>query len=128
MEPNLLEDDEVDVYNLKSHPVRPVPHEPVVPLVIPLPHEVRDVMRVGGGTPAQAVASSIQRCIFDESYMPTIRAIGAGAVNQACKGIAIARGHVAIRGLDLLCAPGFDNVPGDDGQEISSMVFRLSVR
>lgn len=123
----VVDEDEVDVYNLKSQPVPAAPSEPV-PIVHPLAHEAREVMRVGGGTPAQAVASSIQRCIFDESYMPTIRAIGAGAVNQACKGIAIARGHVAIRGLDLLCAPGFDNVPGDDGYEISSMVFRLSVR
>jgi stage V sporulation protein S len=66
--------------------------------------------------------------ILDEIRMPMIRAIGAGAVNQAAKGIAIARGMVAVRGLDLGCAVGFDNVVGDNGEEISSMVFRLFLR
>ena len=128
MEPLTIAEDEHDIYNLKSRPAPP-PQRIHEPLVVPQPlADVREVMRVGGGTPAQAVASSIQRSIFDESYMPTIRAIGAGAVNQAVKGIAIARGHVAVRGLDLGCAPGFDNVSGDDGVEISSLTFRLFLR
>lgn len=128
MEPMVavVDDDEVDVYNLKSQPVvRPTP----TPLPVPQPlMDMRDVMRVGAASPPQAVASSIQRSIFDESYLPTIRAIGAGAVAQACKGIAIARGHVAVRGLDLGVAIGFDNVPGDNGTEISAQTFRLFLR
>lgn len=86
------------------------------------------VMRVSATSPPQAVASSIQHSIFQEAYLPTIRAIGAGAVAQACKGIAIARGHVAVRGLDLGCAIGFDNIQGDNGHEISAQTFRLFLR
>ena len=105
------DEDDSDIFNLRSPPP-----------------QVRDVMRVGASSPPQAVASSIQRSIFDESHLPTIRAIGAGAVAQACKGIAIARGHVAIRGLDLGVAIGFDNVAGDNGMEISAQTFRLFLR
>ena len=127
MEPMAVADDDedgLDVFNLKSSPVPQAPR--TLPLV-PVP-EVRQVMRVGAASPPQAVASSIQRSIFDESHLPTIRAIGAGAVAQACKGIAIARGHVAVRGLDLGVAIGFDNVAGNDGGEISAQTFRLFLR
>jgi stage V sporulation protein S len=86
------------------------------------------VMRVGASSPPQAVASSIQHAIFDESILPVVRAIGAGAVAQACKGIAIARGQVAVRGLDLGCAIGFDNITGENGNEISAQTFRLFLR
>ena len=36
-----------------------------------------------------------------------MQAIGAGAVNQAIKAIAIARGFVAPSGIDLVCIPAF---------------------
>ena len=36
-----------------------------------------------------------------------IQAIGAGALNQSMKAIAIARGYVAPTGLDLVCVPAF---------------------
>lgn len=87
-----------------------------------------NVMRVSATSPPQAVASSIMHAIFDESVLPVIRAIGAGAVAQACKGIAIARGQVAVRGLDLGTAIGFDNIMGDKGSEISAQTFRLFLR
>lgn len=36
-----------------------------------------------------------------------IHTIGAGALNQAIKAIAIARGHIMSNGLDLRCKPCF---------------------
>jgi stage V sporulation protein SpoVS len=86
------------------------------------------VMRVSATSPPQAVASSINHSIFEDQMLPTIRAIGAGAVAQTCKGIAIARGQVAVRGHDLLVSIGFDNVTADDGSEISAQTFRLVLR
>lgn len=86
------------------------------------------LMKVGASTPPQAVANSIARSIFDESKFPIMRAVGAGAVAQACKGIAIARGIVAPKGLDLACIIGFETVMGDNGQEISAQVFHLYPR
>jgi stage V sporulation protein S len=85
-------------------------------------------MRVSASSSPQAVAGSIRAVIFEDSRMPVIRAIGAGAVAQACKGIAIARGYVATRGLDLSTNIGFDTVVGDEGQDVSAQVFRLFVR
>jgi stage V sporulation protein S len=85
-------------------------------------------MRVSAGSTPQSIANSIRGAIFDSNQMPTIRAIGAGAVAQACKGIAIGRSHVAIRGLDLGCAIGFESIRGDDGSRLSAMTFRLFLR
>jgi stage V sporulation protein S len=90
--------------------------------------EVPNLMRVGAGSPPHQVAASIRVVICDENQMPTIRAVGAGAVNQACKAIAIARGYVAPRGIDLAVTIGFDTIIGDDGEEISSQIFRLFAR
>ena len=39
-----------------------------------------------------------------------IQAIGAGALNQAIKSIAIARGFVAPGGIDLVCVPAFTDI------------------
>jgi len=86
------------------------------------------LMKVSASTPPQAVASSIAKSIFDSSQFPVLRAIGAGAVAQACKGIAIARGIVAPRGLDLACTIGFDTIKGEGGQDISAQVFFLYAR
>lgn len=87
-----------------------------------------NLMRVSATSPPQAVASSIHKAIFDERQMPIIRAIGAGAVAQACKGIAIARGLVATRGHDLATTIGFDTIKGDTGSDISAQTFHLFLR
>ena len=39
-----------------------------------------------------------------------MQAIGAGAINQAIKAVAIARGFVAPSGVDLVCVPAFAEV------------------
>jgi stage V sporulation protein S len=87
-----------------------------------------NLMRVSATTPPQAVASSINKAIFNEHYMPVVRAVGAGAVAQAVKGIAIARGLVATRGRDLATTVGFDTIMGDEGREISAQTFHLFLR
>ncbi|MBC7286597.1 MAG: stage V sporulation protein S, partial [Armatimonadetes bacterium] len=45
-----------------------------------------------------------------------LQTIGAGALNQAIKSIAIARGFLAPSGIDLICYPAFVDVE-IDGQE-----------
>ena len=44
-----------------------------------------------------------------------VQVVGAGALNQAIKAVAIARGFVAEAGMDLVCAPSFAEV-AIDGQ------------
>jgi len=79
------------------------------------------VLRVGAGSNPQSVASAIAHSVY-ETRSAKIRAVGAGAVNQAVKAIAIARGYTAPRGLDLVCVPGFSTIESHDGQ-ISAIVF-----
>jgi stage V sporulation protein S len=87
-----------------------------------------NIMRVSNTTPPQAIASAIKKAITEDPDVSIIiRAIGAGAVAQACKGIAIARGLVAVSGRDLFCAIGFDTIRGNSGDEISAQTFHLIV-
>lgn len=81
------------------------------------------VLRVSASSPPQAVAAAISKSIFDSHSFPILRAIGHGAVGQACKAIAIARGFTAARGIDLAVTMGFETITNDDGKEISAMVF-----
>lgn len=82
-----------------------------------------NILRVSAGSNPQAVASAIAHAIY-ETRTCKIRAVGAGAVNQAVKAIAIARGYAAPRGIDLTCIPGFASIESHDGQ-ISAIVFTI---
>lgn len=81
-------------------------------------------LRVSAGSNPQSVASAIAHAIYENKQVK-LRAVGAGAVNQAVKAIAISRGYVAPRGLDLTCKPGFTTIESRDG-EISAIVFAIS--
>lgn len=43
-----------------------------------------------------------------------MQAVGAGALNQAVKAVAIARGFVAPMGINLVCIPAFTEVEIDN--------------
>ena len=81
-------------------------------------------LRVSASSNPQSVASAIAHAIYDNRQVK-LRAVGAGAVNQAVKALAIARGYVAPKGLDLTCKPGFTTIESRDG-EISAIVFAVS--
>jgi stage V sporulation protein S len=81
-------------------------------------------LRVSAGSNPQSVASAIAHAIYDKREVK-LRAVGAGAVNQAVKAIAIARGFVAPRGMDLTDKPGFTTIDSRDGA-ISAMVFHIT--
>lgn len=82
-----------------------------------------NILRVSAGSNPQGVASAIAHAIY-ETRTCKVRAVGAGAVNQAVKAIAIARGYAAPRGIDLTCIPGFASIESHDGQ-ISAIVFTI---
>jgi stage V sporulation protein SpoVS len=69
---------------------------------------------------AWAIVRSIQN-----GHLPIMRALGHGAVGQAVKAQIIARGLAAPLGLDLLYLPCFDNVLGEEGKELSVIVWRV---
>jgi stage V sporulation protein S len=85
-----------------------------------------NILRISAGSNPQAVASAIAHSIY-ETQVCKMRAVGAGAVNQATKAIAIARGFTAPRGIDLVCIPGFASIESKDGT-ISAIVWTVEPR
>ena len=68
-----------------------------------------DVIRVAAESRTSAVAGAIAG-VVREHKRAEVQAIGAGAVNQAIKATAIARGYWHEDGLDVICIPEFTTV------------------
>lgn len=83
------------------------------------------ILRVSATSNPSSVGSAIAHAVYDSKPV-AVRAIGAGAVNQAVKAITIARGYVAETGYNLTCIPGFTNVQMKDAI-LSAMVFRIVI-
>ena len=75
------------------------------------------------GTKSNPVAGALAN-VFREKDSVEIQAIGAGALNQAIKAIAIARGFVAPAGKNLVCIPAFTDIviDGDERTAIKLIV------
>lgn len=83
------------------------------------------VIKVSGSANPTSVASVLARAVVEgQGSKVKMRAIGAGAVNQATKACAIARGFVAARGIDLSFIVGFEDVEGNEGKTISALVWK----
>lgn len=74
-----------------------------------------DVLRISTKSNPNSVAGAIAGLI-KEKGRAEMQAIGAGALNQAIKAIAIARGFVAPSGVDLICIPAFTEIKIDDDE------------
>jgi stage V sporulation protein S len=85
--------------------------------------ENETVLRVSGGSSATALASAISHGIYDGKKV-ALRAIGAAAVNQAVKAVAIAQSYVGARGLTLSIRPGFTDVVMPDGT-VTAIVLKV---
>ena len=68
-----------------------------------------EVLKVSSKSNPNSVAGALANA-FRERGLVEIQAIGAGALNQAVKAVAIARGFVAPAGVDLVCIPAFAEV------------------
>jgi stage V sporulation protein S len=68
------------------------------------------------------VAGAITSSIHEDGTV-TLRAIGAGAVNQALKATVSARQHLAGGGFDMVVRPGMVKVPGKDNTPVTAMVL-----
>lgn len=84
-------------------------------------------LRVAARTPTPELASAISHALYDGKPV-VLRAIGAGAVNQAVKAIVVAQSYVAQRGMVLANRPGFLTIPmdGEDRTAITFHVFTVS--
>ena len=68
-----------------------------------------DVIKVARKSRTTAVAGAIAGTVR-QTRRADVQAIGAGAVNQAVKAVAIARGYLAEDGIDVICIPSFIEV------------------
>ncbi len=85
-----------------------------------------EVLKVGTSSTPKAVAGAIA-AIARNDKTTEIQAIGAGAVNQAVKSIAIARGYVAPNGIELVCIPAFGQIEVE-GELKTSIMFIVEKR
>lgn len=113
-----LQDDRATFYNTESDdylddvPVR----DPGKP----------DVIKVSAKSRSTAVAGAIAAVIREHRYAE-VQAIGAGAVNQAVKALAIARGYLSGDQIDIVCTPYFTEVD-IEGQERTAVRFIVEPR
>jgi stage V sporulation protein S len=68
-----------------------------------------DIIKVSANSRTSAVAGAIAGVVREHNHAD-VQAIGAGAVNQAVKAVAIARGYLHEDGLDIVCLPEFTTV------------------
>lgn len=85
-----------------------------------------EILRVSAKTDPKELAGAIAGSLRERGKAEC-HAIGAGAVNQAVKGIAIARGFAATSGTDVICVPFFFD-SDIDGRETTGIGFRIERR
>lgn len=74
-----------------------------------------EILKVSTKSNPNSVAGALAN-VFREKGSVEIQAVGAGALNQAIKAVAIARGFMAPSGKNLICIPAFQDI-NIDGEE-----------
>ena len=74
-----------------------------------------ETLKVSSKSNPSSVAGALAN-VFREKGNVEIQAVGAGALNQAIKAVAIARGFMAPSGKNLVCIPAFADIT-IDGEE-----------
>jgi len=85
-----------------------------------------EVLKVSAQSKPKSVAGALA-AVLREKGAAEVQAVGAGAVNQAIKAIAIARGFVAPNGIDLVTVPAFAEI-AIDGEERTAIRFIVEPR
>lgn len=85
-----------------------------------------ELIKVSARSRSTAVAGAIAGVIRQYDYAE-VQAIGAGAVNQAVKALAIAQGYLERDEIDIVSMPHFTEVE-IDGNERTAVRFRIEMR
>lgn len=80
-----------------------------------------ELLKVSASSNPKSVAGALA-AVIREKGTAEMQAVGAGAVNQAVKAIAICRGFVAPNGVNLVCIPAFAEIQ-IDGEERTAIKF-----
>jgi stage V sporulation protein S len=83
--------------------------------------EEMGVLKVAAKSSPNSVAGAISGVLREKGYVED-QVVGAGALNQAVKAIAISRGYVAPSGIDLICTPAFLDIE-INGEERTAIKF-----
>lgn len=71
-----------------------------------------DIIKVSANSRTSAVAGAIAGVMREHGHAD-VQAIGASAVNQAVKALALAKGYLAEDGINIVCVPNFVDVDID---------------
>ena len=85
-----------------------------------------EVLKISSKSNPNSVAGAIAGLV-KENERAEMQAIGAGALNQAIKAVAIARGFVAPTGRDIVCVPAFTDIE-IDGEERTAIKLIVQPR
>lgn len=82
-----------------------------------------EILKVSSNSVPNSVAGALAG-VLRENGTAEMQAVGAGALNQAVKAVAIARGFVAPSGIDLICIPAFTDIQidGEDRTAIKLII------
>ena len=81
-----------------------------------------EALKVSAKSNPSSVAGALAG-VIREKGKAEMQVIGAGAINQAIKAIAIARGYVAPSGIDLICIPAFTDIQIDGEERTAIKIF-----
>lgn len=85
-----------------------------------------EVLKVSAKSNPNSVAGALAG-VLREKGKAEMQAVGAGALNQAIKAVAIARGFVAPSGVDLVCIPAFIDIQ-IEGEERTAIKLLVGPR
>lgn len=85
-----------------------------------------EVLRVSTKSNPNSVAGALAG-VLREKGTAELQAVGAGALNQAVKAVAIAHGFMAPSGIDLVCVPAFADIE-IDGEERTAIKLIIESR
>ena len=82
-----------------------------------------EILKVSSKSNPNSIAGALANVLREEDSIE-MQAVGAGALNQAIKGIIIARGFVAPSGKNLYCVPSFSStvIEGEEKTAIRILI------
>ena len=85
-----------------------------------------ETLKVSSKSNPNSVAGALANA-FRSSGKVEIQAVGAGALNQAVKAIAIARGFLAPSGKNIVCIPAFADI-SIEGEERTAIKLIIETK
>jgi stage V sporulation protein S len=94
----------------------------------PAKHITTSVLKVSAKSNPNSVAGALA-AVLRERETAELQAVGAGAINQAIKAVAIARSYLKTSQIDLACVPSFIDVEinGNERTGISLAIERRAL-